>query len=229
MVLLLSEASNKSPHVLREVEYAVSHHTPVLVYSLEEVNLSKSMEYFLMTHQWITDNKNKDEQLLQSIQRLKAKTTGEYVTEHIHSANNREKGSKRPTVQAFLLQNQLRFVLPVCILVLLVIILVVLLKKPIPAISSDPAEFGKEQSSTAVDITYSVGDTITFGTYYGEPIEWRILKVQEDNTLLLLSKYILTMKSYDTPEGGVYNEYDGVDYWSYENHTVEDEELLVKI
>ena len=41
LVLLLSASSNESPHVLREVEYAVSHNTPILVYSLEPVTLSK--------------------------------------------------------------------------------------------------------------------------------------------------------------------------------------------
>lgn len=53
MVLLLSEQSNGSPHVLREVERAVSKNKPIVVYKLEEVSLTKSMEYFLMTHQWL--------------------------------------------------------------------------------------------------------------------------------------------------------------------------------
>ena len=52
VLLLMSEAANRSPHVLREVERAVSKSIPILVYKLEEVALSKSMEYFLMTHQW---------------------------------------------------------------------------------------------------------------------------------------------------------------------------------
>ena len=53
MVLLMSEHANKSPHVLREVERAVSKSIPILVYALEKVELSKSMEYFLMSHQWM--------------------------------------------------------------------------------------------------------------------------------------------------------------------------------
>ena len=47
VILLMSEAANHSPHVLREVERAVSKSIPILVYKLEEVALSKSMEYFL--------------------------------------------------------------------------------------------------------------------------------------------------------------------------------------
>jgi len=53
ILLLMSEAANQSPHVLREIERAVSKNIPILVYKLEEVELSKSMEYFLMTHQWV--------------------------------------------------------------------------------------------------------------------------------------------------------------------------------
>lgn len=51
MLLLLSEKANQSPHVLREVERAVSKCIPIIVCKLEEVDLSKSMEYFLMSHQ----------------------------------------------------------------------------------------------------------------------------------------------------------------------------------
>lgn len=53
MLLLLSEKANGSPHVLREVERAVSKNKSIIVYKLEEVKLSKSLEYFLMTHQWL--------------------------------------------------------------------------------------------------------------------------------------------------------------------------------
>ena len=59
MVLLMSKDANQSPHVLREVERAVSKSVPVFVFKLEEVELSKSMEYFLMAHQWLgVQNRN---------------------------------------------------------------------------------------------------------------------------------------------------------------------------
>ncbi len=59
MLLLLSEKSNSSPHVLREIERAVSKKIPIVVYELEKVQLSKSMEYFLMTHQWLDSKADK--------------------------------------------------------------------------------------------------------------------------------------------------------------------------
>ena len=60
MVLLMSQNANGSPHVLREVEHAVSSGTPILVYKIQEVALSKSMEYFLMTHQWVSAKPRED-------------------------------------------------------------------------------------------------------------------------------------------------------------------------
>lgn len=68
MVLLLSNESNNSPHVLREVERAVSRSIPIIIYKIEYVELSKSMEYFLMTHQWLESKKDSDlNELLQKV------------------------------------------------------------------------------------------------------------------------------------------------------------------
>ena len=53
LLLILSDASNQSEHVLKEIEYAVSHCMPTLVYQIEDVRLNKSLEYFLMSNQWI--------------------------------------------------------------------------------------------------------------------------------------------------------------------------------
>lgn len=60
MLLLLTKQANESPHVLREVERAVSKNKAIIVYKVEEVTLSKSMEYFLMTHQWLDVKPGKD-------------------------------------------------------------------------------------------------------------------------------------------------------------------------
>ncbi|MCQ2497021.1 MAG: toll/interleukin-1 receptor domain-containing protein [Lachnospiraceae bacterium] len=67
LVLLLSGASNESPHVLREVESAVSKKIPIIVYALEEVTLSKSMDYYLMTHQWVPIGGNQKARLLKGL------------------------------------------------------------------------------------------------------------------------------------------------------------------
>lgn len=55
MNIYVSHSSkDNSPHVLREIERAVSKHIAIMVYKLEEVELTKSLEYFLMTHQWVS-------------------------------------------------------------------------------------------------------------------------------------------------------------------------------
>lgn len=53
IVLIFSENSNSSQHVLREVERAVSKNVPIIAYKIDAATPSKSMEYFLLTNQWI--------------------------------------------------------------------------------------------------------------------------------------------------------------------------------
>ncbi len=78
MVLLLSEASNSSPHVLREVERAVSKKKTIIVYKLEDVQLSKSLEYFLMTHQWVNDKPGRDfDEILKRVSEYAEQADGE--------------------------------------------------------------------------------------------------------------------------------------------------------
>ncbi len=72
MLLLLSQPANDSPHVLREIERAVSKKIPIVVYKLEDVTLSKSMEYFLMAHQWISSTPRADtSEILKCINELR--------------------------------------------------------------------------------------------------------------------------------------------------------------
>lgn len=52
-LLILSKASNRSSHVLKETERAVSHGTPVVPLRIEAVDLSSSMEYYLSNVQWL--------------------------------------------------------------------------------------------------------------------------------------------------------------------------------
>ena len=46
VLLIMTKAANESVHVLREVERAVSRQIPIVVYKAEDVELTKSMEYF---------------------------------------------------------------------------------------------------------------------------------------------------------------------------------------
>lgn len=63
VLLIMTKAANASVHVLREVERAVSRQIPIIVYKAEDVELTKSMEYFLMSHQWLDSSKSLTEAL----------------------------------------------------------------------------------------------------------------------------------------------------------------------
>jgi len=53
MVLIFSSYSNGSPQVRREVERAVHKGVSVLPFRIEDVPLSKSLEYFISTPHWL--------------------------------------------------------------------------------------------------------------------------------------------------------------------------------
>jgi hypothetical protein len=53
LVLIFSAASNVSPQVRREVERAVNKGLMVLPFRIENVPLSKSLEYFISTQHWL--------------------------------------------------------------------------------------------------------------------------------------------------------------------------------
>lgn len=225
MVLLLSKNSNESPHVLREVERAVSHNVPVIVYMIEQVELNKSMEYFLMTHQWITYNENREERLLNGVLNIINKSG------NVANQDSASTMTKNKKVDSKLVLSIAIGAVCVAICCIVLVVLLVSLNK-----DSDSTTYKNSNQSSndisneeANDSTYELGDTITLGTYNDEPIEWRILHINDDNTAVVVSKYILSVKAFDTAEGGAYNEYDGVDYWSFENHIVTDPELLVLI
>lgn len=62
---------------------------------------------------------------------------------------------------------------------------------------------GLSAKENNVPSTIEAGDTITFGTYNDEEIEWRVLKLSEDGKeAVLISKNILCMKAYDAAESG---------------------------
>jgi tricorn protease-like protein len=53
MVLVFSQESNNSSHVMREVERAVSKGIPIIPLRIENVNPTKAMEYYLSMPHWL--------------------------------------------------------------------------------------------------------------------------------------------------------------------------------
>lgn len=205
MVLLMSEHANKSPHVLREVERAVSKSIPILVYALEKVELSKSMEYFLMSHQWMN---------------VEAGTDYTELINYICDLNTGKKAAqvKEPELvsAATPKKKRLRSILAIVMSMVLV---------------AGVAGYGgyyfamHGSRQTTVKQELKVGDTVTFGNYNGEPISWRVLKIKENNEAVLISKDILTMKAFDAAESGKFNYNGEEDYWKENSAADTDMEL----
>ena len=209
VILLLSEEANKSPHVLREVERAVSRSIPILVYKLEEVTLSKSMEYFLMTHQWMNAQSQKDDaDVLKFARNMMRTERGQQ--EKSKNDSGREEGNRADKKKKGI------FFLGAGILAAALLAVGI---------------FGfmtVNRKSAAERLGIEPGDTITFGSYNGEPIDWRVLKISEDgNQAVLIAADILTMKAYDAAESGFFNRNGDEDYWARESAADTDMDIQV--
>lgn len=203
VVLLMSKNANSSPHVLREVEHAVSGGTPILVYKIEDVVLSKSMEYFLMTHQWVSLKPQEDyADIVAFAQDLAKKENAEQGrTEAVGNAV-----VQKPKVAA----KRKTGIFAVAAVAVLAVAAIAFF-----AMRKPEAEETVGKKSEPEPVSVQVGETVLFGSYLDEDIEWRILRISEDGTqAVLIASHILTMKAYDAAESGRYN-YDGdKDYWT---------------
>ncbi|MDE6847184.1 MAG: toll/interleukin-1 receptor domain-containing protein [Lachnospiraceae bacterium] len=216
MILLMSEDANHSPHVLREVERAVSRSIPILVYKLEETVLTKSMEYFLMTHQWVTAQGDENyADILRFANDIKNHESPKAPAAAGHSMIQHETevsgGSASETDHK---SPKKTITLALSAFVVLVLALAGAIGIQIHNVRN------------SIKYTLAAGDTITFGSYNNEPINWRVLKLSEDrNQAVLISSEVLTMKAYDAAEGGKYNWSDSTDYWSQESEADTDMNL----
>lgn len=250
MLLLMSNTANQSPHVLREVERAVSKHIPLVVYKLEAVDLSKSMEYFLMSHQWVSAEIGAPHaQVVDCINRYEGEQAErhEQAEQNVQAETSKKKGNKWVS---FLIA----FVVLAAVLLIGAVCLKAFSGSKNPEVKQEQVDktsdadkeqadaaggLGKDNSETGgqedIPVTeekipdVEAGDTLVFGSYNGEPIEWRVLKVSSNtNTAVIVSKHILTMKSFDVAESGSYNYYNGQDYW-FEDADGESAEVLRQI
>ncbi len=210
VVLLLSKDANNSPHVLREVERAVSKKKSIIVYKLEEVTLTKSLEYFLMTHQWVNTKPGDNfDEIINCV--------SQYAAQH-----NDSKQTEQPSVPAVPVRPKRKAAaLPIIATAVVLaaaaaIVTIVLTNKRPEIISSDvSADTDNSLTENSSAATAALGERITLGTYNGEPIEWRVIHLSEDKTkAVVISDKILTMKAFDAAEGGSFNEANGESYWT---------------
>ncbi len=218
MILLLSKNSVNSPHVLREIERAVSKKVPIIVYKLEEVVLTKSYEYFLMSHQWLDAEHCRYDILLQSINSIANDNSINNGNSEISSANTVPTltKSKKPSNKKIIY-----FTAAIIIIVLIIVFLSIILSgnndkdsdndnttNKVDASSDKTASNESSTSSSASNSSANVklGDTVVFGTYYDSPIQWKVLKISEDGTeAILITKDIITFKAFDAANSGKYS------------------------
>lgn len=214
LVVMLSNNSNVSPHVLREVEHAASKSIPILVYKLEEVVLTKSMEYFLMTHQWVNQKVDTDFHVI--LDCVEALQNGQ---ENLSPESKPKRKDARLTA----------FGAAVAAATILVIAFGMsigkLSEKRIedaqPQMESEPALLKKE---------LELGDSVTFGTYNDEPVVWRVVHFQDNGSkAVLVTENIITMKAYDAADSDGFNKDNGNDYWKYSSEDFEDKALEAKV
>ncbi len=237
VVLLLSKDSNTSPHVLREVERAVSKKKPIIVYKLEEVTLTKSLEYFLMTHQWVnTKPGNNFDEIINCV--------SEYASQSSDGSSQPEQPPKPRSRKKVMIPVIAASVAVVAVAVGVTALLAngsgsrpevtdsVMSDNSANSDNTDNSQHTSDQNASALDVISRVensspaavelGDRITLGTYNGESIEWRVIHISEDKTkAVVISDKILTMKAFDAAEGGSYNEMGKESYWSTRSTDIE--------
>lgn len=214
LVLMLSEDANTSPHVLREVEHAASRSIPILVYKMEEVALTKSMEYFLMTHQWLNQKADTDfDVILKSVEdmeeRLESRSaSGNDAQIPLSDSKNAKHSSKTKKAVWFVAAALL-----------------------VAVAAAGIVFFGKNGQQTSVEERQLVlGDTVALGSYNGEPISWNVIHLSEDGSkAVLITEDIITMKAYDAAESKAFNIDGENDYWKYRSEDFEDKALEAKV
>lgn len=164
-ILLYSEASNASQHVLREVERAVAKKIPLIAYKLDNAPLSKSLEYFLLSNQWLdaTVKGNHMDELYKSIQQIMNDSSSKIV-EEVEIHNKKADHSSKKVIST----------IGAAAGVVLVIIFVILLRnsntdsdEDIPTVTTPTVEIAETATSTVAptkpDVTKTVdlNDTIT--------------------------------------------------------------------
>lgn len=195
LILLLSNNAINSPHVLREIERAVSKSIPIIVYKLEEVELSKSLEYFLMTHQWLNAENGNYEHVVKCIDDLKNNTDTAISTTAENSTLNTSTPIKK--------KNNRNFFIFLGIIATIIILLCISIPFIISGSKKSTDNSKTTENGNTVVTNIKLGDSVIFGKYNGANIAWNIINISDDGKeAVLLAKNILTFKAYTGAENG---------------------------
>ncbi len=248
LLLVLSENSNNSPHVLREIERAVTKSIPIIVYKIEDVTLTKSMEYFLMTHQWLNYKKGDYSDVIDCINNLKSTVSDSPASS---DSTNVSTSDIEPAASPVTKPRRRKYILPIVIALSALVIAGSILagtfilknsntgtnangettdvadsttasennettssentaaSKPVEDDTTSGEETTTKDNNNAAAADVEIGDTIIFGRYNNADIVWKVLKINDDKTAVLISDKVLTMKGFDGADGGDAGRYNG--------------------
>lgn len=230
-VLVYSSNANGSQHVLREVERAVSKKIPVITYTLDNTPMNKSMEYFLLSTQFLDASKRTPGRL-------------QLLSESIDKLNPEKSAPEKiispaSVKQSWFERNKIPVVLGAIAVGVAAIALALFMngKKgtsnepsgtaPAMNINSaaakapvrEPHAAGSNQQQDSNKISgisvFKEGDYVSFGRYYpsgyskenndGE-IHWVVTDINgQSGEMTLVSQYILDIMPYDTAESGIFD------------------------
>lgn len=242
LLLLLSKEANSSPHILREIERSVSKSIPIIVYKLEDFTLSKSLEYYLMTHQWLDYKNDNYEILLKCINDLKDNTSTAINAANINITTsttniniNETKSSNIDTKNTLI---NICKKLPIIFASLaLVIILVIYITFSFSKSDNNKSETSNDNNAQTIinnTTTTSIsnvelGDLVVFGKYDDDDINWYVINIdKKNNTAILLSKHILSFKAFTGAESGK-NANDGTNNYLYSDPEVQNDTNLQQL
>lgn len=194
ILLVLSEAANESPHVLREIERAVTKRKKILVYRLSDVQLATALEFFLKTNQWMDAKDDNYRELVGAVD-----TLGELMEETIPVSESKID-----------VKTKQKSIVPIVAIILLIVVL--FLVGYVSGLGDGPNT--KNQHVLGMK-DLKPGDTFVMGSYNNEDIYWRVLKISEDETeAVVVARDVITVKAFDAPESGKYN-HDGVENYNF--------------
>lgn len=220
LVLLLTNRSNESAHVMREVERAVSTGKNILTYRLEDVRLTPSMEYFLMSTQWLDAADDPDRQeLIGAIQALQTESVNEDEGADQDASAAESPMEKKTATKKAKKANTWKLIACLGIaawLVTCIILGIVLIKNKSKNsgsasesengtnLSGADAERETDEQEDLLPAEFELGMKITFGQFNSEPIDWRVIHINDDGSAVIIAENVLSFKAYDAAESGRY-------------------------
>ena len=156
-LLVLSRASNQSPHVLNEVNLAFNRRLPFIIYNIDlpESEFSDDLKYYLANKQFIKVSSLGEPKALQLMLQVAIKHLNGLPS--VHSAIPISPVIEAPVKKPSPLRSVFLFIIMLCLLFYAVF---------------------KEEINNMINaemyhaVTFKAGDLLSLGTYHQEPLIW---------------------------------------------------------